>query len=332
MTDPVGDIGNTSRSSPVVNVWSKPSITLSGLPIFSGKPGENIKEFLAKITQRAVIDNWSEEQTVTIIKYQLTGEAFELLESEDLIQDADVTFKAIEKLLLSKYTKKIIPGQGLFKLSKCTQLHKESVSEYTTRLKIIGRDLLKENMATIDLTQDADVQATKRRHEKDLVQQFQRGLNPDIAKLIVLELLRNPKATFDEVVELAQQAEVSNEILQQPKRSNEWRVCETTERRSNIPDRRGVFNNGNYHERRCLKCNQKGHLANNCRNMVSIKCFKCGRTGHKQYECRQPSNYSRSSDNNQSSNNPRSSNNREPPNQGGRNNGGFVNRNKRLNM
>lgn len=289
-TTNAGQASDPSANPSVVSMWTKPKINLAGLPVFSGKPGENIKEFFAKIGQRAAIDRWTREETANIIKYQLTGEAFELLDSEEILRDSDVTPVQIEKFLFSKYTRKVIPGQGLLKLNKCIQNQKELVSEYATRLKIVGRELLKENMSTVDPTDDADVRATKKRHEKDLILQFQRGVNPDLAKMIVFEMARNPVNSFEEAVELAQQAELSSEVLQQSRRQNEWKVLETDERPPIAQAQHGSYNrNAQYNNKnlKCFKCSKIGHTARECRSTNIVKCYSCGKPGHYSNECRQ---------------------------------------------
>lgn len=274
---------NTSISqTPIVNMWAKSSVTLAGLPVFSGKPHENVREFLTKIAQRSKLDNWSESQTVTAIKYQLTGEAFELAESEDLFREEDTTYEKIEKFFSDKYRPKVIPGRGILKLNSCVQSAKETISEYATRLKITGRELYRENMSSIDSTNDADVRATNKRHTKDLIQQFQRGINSDIAKIVIFELHKEPRDTFEEVVELAQQAETSCEMLSLTRRHNEWRVHETNTHENRFPH--------NYRDPRnlkCYNCHKFGHMAINCRQKNELRCYGCNKLGHKRYECRQ---------------------------------------------
>lgn len=91
---------------------------------------------------------------------------------------------------------------------------------------------------------------------------------PKIAKLIVLELHRNLGTSLEEVIKLAQQAEIGNEILQKPCRQNECRVCQTDERPVNM--QRSYANNNPYQHVRCYKCNKMGHKANNCKSNVPI--------------------------------------------------------------
>src|SRR5439155_20647203 len=37
----------------------------------------------------------------------------------------------------------------------------------------------------------------------------------------------------------------------------------------------------------CYKCNEKGHIATNCRNRKDIKCYICGKMGHYAKTCRE---------------------------------------------
>lgn len=274
--------GSGDKSHTVINQWSKPSVILTGLPVFSGKSGENVREFFTKIAQRARIDGWSEKQTVGVIKYQLSGEAFELAETEDLFRDEDTTYEELEKFLLNKYQKKIVPGSGLLRISRCYQNARESILDYASRLKIVGRDLYRENLELIDVENKAELDATKRRHDLDLTSQFQKGINPEIAKIVIFELHRNARASFDEVVTLAQQAETSYDMLNLNKRTNEWRVNEMHPREESA--------NREFNDRQniqCYKCRKYGHTANKCRSKGDMRCYNCNKIGHKQYECRQ---------------------------------------------
>ncbi|GLV32931.1 uncharacterized protein CBL_09007 [Carabus blaptoides fortunei] len=119
--------------------------TLVGIPQFSGKSNENIKEFFSKIAQRARIDAWSEQQTLAVVKYHLTdamidfqddfitlgGEKFPMTEYDNLDASENLCVRGMREEipkkdsgnLLKKNVVQEVTGELFDASSDCSLVH-----------------------------------------------------------------------------------------------------------------------------------------------------------------------------------------------------------------
>src|SRR2546421_6614156 len=65
------------------------------------------------------------------------------------------------------------------------------------------------------------------------------------------------------------------QLMQSSRRNNEY---ERKNRRYDNFEKKEII---------CYKCNEKGHIAMNCRNKKNIKCYICGKIGHYASTCRE---------------------------------------------
>src|SRR2546429_2561678 len=88
--------------------------------------------------------------------------------------------------------------------------------------------------------------------------------------------VQKKEVTPEEMDELTKQVkEMKIQLMQSSRRNNEY---ERKNRRYDNFDKREII---------CYKCNEKGHIATNCRNRKDIKCYICEKMGHYASTCRE---------------------------------------------
>ncbi|KAG5865153.1 hypothetical protein JTB14_037427 [Gonioctena quinquepunctata] len=95
-----------------------------------------------KLAQWASLDNWSEEQTLNLLKFKLVGEAYSFFKSEiglDVLSFTEIKVRFIKTFLPIK-----LPEENLLNLSKCFQRHDGDISSFCIRLHILGAKILKD--------------------------------------------------------------------------------------------------------------------------------------------------------------------------------------------
>lgn len=173
---------------------------------FSGKG--SAKEYYKKLKERAALDDWSDTVLLKIIRYRLTGDALKYYESEPEL--ANLTTDDLIKKLVEKFTATKIPGEALLKLSKCFQRHDESVSEYTVRLKSLGKEILDE-----DYQGAAEpMKVGLKQKNKDLIlNQFRIGLKRSLLQQLAPVLMSTESLDMEKAEKLARQYELCDTML-----------------------------------------------------------------------------------------------------------------------
>lgn len=178
------------------------------VPSFSGK--ENVREYFEKLKIRSRLESWTEKTTIDLIKYRLTGEAYQFLKAESTLQTADITYADFEASFIKKFEPILIPGEPLIKLGRCIQKHDETVAQYVTRLKVIGAEILR-----TDLAKAADIE--KRGLEKKcselVLNQFKLGLRRELMRQLGPVLMRTDNLTIEKAEEYARQEELNEGMI-----------------------------------------------------------------------------------------------------------------------
>lgn len=178
------------------------------VPSFSGK--ENVREYFEKLKIRARLENWSEKVTIDFIIYRLTGEAYQFYKSESSLQIATITFTDFEASFIKKFEPISIPGEPLIKLSRCIQRHDEAVAQYVTRLKVIGSEILRADLATATIDEKAGLE---KKCNELVLNQFKLGLRRELMKQLGPVLMRTDNLTMDKAEEYARQEELNEGML-----------------------------------------------------------------------------------------------------------------------
>lgn len=225
---------------------------------FSGK--EKVRDYFEKIEQRAKLDNWDEQTTIKIIKYRLTGEACKYFKTDKNLDSDTISYDDFKNKFIKKFTPVSIPGENMLKLGRTFQRHDETVSQFVTRVKSIGNDILAEDLKRC---KNGDESGLESKCNDLVLNQFKIGLKKDYMKTLGTVLMRIEELTIDKAEELAKQEEL-NELMLKNRQSTA-----------------SVFSI-NPHSN-CFKCGKPGHFARSCRSFQNhSKNFRDTYEGNKQ--------------------------------------------------
>lgn len=200
-------MATNTDEKPIVKVeMPKPSLAsiLNSIENFTGK--ENVKHFFERVEQRASLDNIGDEDLIKIVRCRLTGDAFSYYKSESNLSTNEITYKQFKQKFITKFSKLKIPGQAQLILSRCIQGRNETISQFLTRLKLIGQEVLEEDL--IDASQ-AEREGIIKKHNNILLTQFRMGIKREISKIIGVLLMRESDLTLDKAAEIASQEELN---------------------------------------------------------------------------------------------------------------------------
>ncbi|KAF2891944.1 hypothetical protein ILUMI_14229 [Ignelater luminosus] len=133
-------------------------------------------------------------------------EAYKFYKTDTELNSDLVTYDVSKNKFIHKFSLVKIPGEALLQLSKCFQHHDEPVSKLTTRLKILGSEILKEDLQHASDTEKSGLQ----RKCNDLVtNQFKIGLRKELMRNLGPLLMRTENLTIDQAEEFARQEELT---------------------------------------------------------------------------------------------------------------------------
>lgn len=264
------------------------------LESFSGK---DAVRYFEKMEQRSSLDGWSEEQTLKLIKFKLTGEAYNFFKADPTLDT--LTFNDLKARFIRKFLPIKLPGEAQLNFSRCYQRQDESVSSYCTRLKSLGAQLLKEDLEGADVD---EVAGLKRKNKDILISQFKIGLRKDLLKEVGILLLREPDLDLEKAEQIVKLQETTQMMVHGKEKSsrvfqiNQEKKCFQCGKTGHIAREcrsgNGQEEEANSYSKSCSNCGKRGHLANECRSghrreqsQVS-GCYNCGKMGHFARECR----------------------------------------------
>lgn len=206
---------------------------------FSGR--ERVREYFDKIELRARLDNWDEKTTLNIIKYRLTGNAYQFYKSDSTLDSELVGYATFKERLIKKFSPVTLPGEALLNLTKCYQRHEESVAHFVIRLKTFGADILKEDLLAAKPNEKAGLE---KKCNELVLNQFRIGLKRELLRQLGPVLMRTEHLTIEKAEEYARQEELNDLMLRN--------------RQPTVPVMA-------VNSITCYQCGKTGHVARNCR-------------------------------------------------------------------
>lgn len=241
------------------------------IPNFSGDLKISVKTFITKINDVGNLNKWSEEDKVRVARLKLCDAAEEIFQNEE---SRNVTFEQFSSILKNKFERKVPLATMLQDLALCAQLDSESVSEFATKIRKLGRQIFGNNFSSDN---DNLIQA-----------RFVAGLKPELQRYV---LLRSPQ-NFEQSVEIAINEESNCRLVQHSIRmrdnfqssdganSNAVNILKEqiellTEKVQNLSTQVSINNVGAAHNRgrpkqrlTCFYCGKAGHIKTHCRKRL----------------------------------------------------------------
>ncbi|XP_054708556.1 uncharacterized protein LOC129218340 [Uloborus diversus] len=258
-----------------------PNISLLELiPKFSGTAALPVRAFIAKINGISQISGWSDAQKLIITKLKLTDGAESFVHADPRASTTR-SFDELVDRLLYRFDNPLPLSTYLNELATCAQRTKETVHDYSTRLRVLGRNIgsVQGDRITPEIRQASD---------KLLQARFVAGLRPEIQRHV---LSREP-SSFEEAISVALTEEANNKIFEGSltRRESEREQADVfavlTEQvrdlSMQVQNLKEQVNVNTIHPR--------GMNGAPYRSRANVKCYFCGREGHYQYECRKKMN------------------------------------------
>lgn len=279
------NVGESSTPIPVT-IQSAVALSLETIPDYDGST--EVKEFLERVEQTAILGNWDESKRTIIARLKLKGEAHKFVQSEPYLRETSTTWDVFKKALSKRFKKLKLPGQVIQEFHDCKQRVSESVREYVARLRTAGHK-------TVELGSDEQKNAWARDQLKEgMKTQFMLGLRMPLQQRV---LSAHPK-TFDEAIEMAEREEIVERMTQRVsnlsvKAVNGWqgpryeargddRYAGSSPWQARGSERgHGTYNPNAARNARFRQMNQFGQ-----RGMTeAMRCYYCSEDGHVMYHC-----------------------------------------------
>jgi hypothetical protein len=213
---------------------TKDDSLVAGLKEWTGdSKGKTVQEFFAQIETFAKVSHWTEQDMALIAKAKLQGLALQFLNGKEELQKDSCAYETIKRAFIERFTDKL-PDQYHY-----TQLQ-DAVQGKTESAEVFGDRCRKLCQKTIRKVGDEATQSILNEEaERRLVAAYINGLRGIVGQQVKFRM----PATMDEAVRLA----VTIENPEQQK---------TPERRVFTTSQADIT---------CYQCNQKGHMARQCR-------------------------------------------------------------------
>jgi hypothetical protein len=207
---------------------------VAGLKEWTGdSKGKTVQEYFAQIETFVKVSRWTEQDMALIAKSKLQGLALLFLNGKEELQKDSCTYAAIKRAFLDRFTDKL-PDQYHY-----TQLQ-DAVQGKTESAEVFGDRCRKLCQKTIRKVGDEATQSILNEEaDRRPVAAYINGLRGIVGQQVKFRM----PATMDEAVRLA----VTIENAEQQR---------TPERRVFTTSQADII---------CYQCNQKGHMARQCR-------------------------------------------------------------------
>lgn len=169
---------------------------------FSGDASSvSAARYFESIEEAALLGNWSPVHQAGIARLKLKGPAREFLEGETELKTAN--YATLKKAILECFARRDTSIARNSALLTCVQRPAETVQQYATRLKIVGR-------STLITTQSEEENAVRKKVlEETLLGRFVEGLRGHFKRFV---MHADPK-TFKDAVELAEREEYYESMM-----------------------------------------------------------------------------------------------------------------------
>ncbi|XP_031334243.1 GATA zinc finger domain-containing protein 14-like [Photinus pyralis] len=229
------DESASSTPNPVLTPFTSTGLIATTVESFDGR---NVKEYFRKLEIRARLDNWTQETTLDILIYRLSGDAYKFFWADDKLKDQ--TYDELKQTFIKKFSPTKIPGEALIRLSKSYQRFDEKISTYVTRLKSIGHEILTDDLKLATSETQKDV--FRQKANELVLNQFRIGIHKQFQNELLPTLMRTENLTLEKAEELANHVELTHSICQN--RSNNCHFI---------------------NQQFCQVCKKNNHSSQNCR-------------------------------------------------------------------
>lgn len=220
------------------------------LSMFSGVGSPDVNQWITEFEEMAEIVEWSSLQKFVYGKQLLTGSSKAFIRGQTGIS----SWAKLRSILLEEFGSTLSTAQIHAQMRNRRLQRSETLLVYLYSLMEIGKK------AEID--------------EKSIVEYFIEGV-PDskMNKMVLYEA--------ENIGELKKRIQIYEKIRQNPQSSYKVRSSNSSE----IPKAKLNHSEKPREGRKCFKCGDRTHFANNCPG-GQYKCFKCRRFGHRSFECK----------------------------------------------
>lgn len=226
---------------------------------FSGK---DVRNYFEKFEKRSKLDNWSEDVSLNLIKYRLTGEAYNFFKSDKSLDT--IKYTEFKNRFVAQFSPIKIPGQALINLGRCYQRFDETVINFSTRVKLLGRQIIEEDLED---AAEGEALGLEKKCNQLVLNQFKIGLRREIIEKVGTVFMRETDLTIEKAVQIANFEELNQLTLK-----SRNKVAPVFHTEINSPF--------------CSICRKTNHIAADCYfKDKKITCNFCRKLNHTEENC-----------------------------------------------